>query len=92
MAAITHTCPRDSRYTIEFDPAQCFPLDPGAGTPAMVYGPGGASATFGCAIDAGELDLGEHELPPNVLRWLQSMEEDVLLWTEQAFATAGARK
>lgn len=67
-------CPADRRYSLHLDPSQCFPDDPGAGAPAMIYGPRGASGTYGCASDTGELDCGDHEMPPAVLRWLQSEE------------------
>lgn len=70
----TITCPHDGRYSLKLDPSQCFPEDPGAGTPAMVYGPRGVSGTYGCAVETGELECGEHVLPPAVLRWLQSDE------------------
>ena len=74
-----HTCPTNRHYRIELDPKEAVPDDPGQGTPAMVYGPNGASGTFDCVCDTGEMSMGDHEqsLPPGVLRWLESMGEYV---------------
>lgn len=49
--------------------------DPGASTPAMLYGPRDACATFLCALDTGETDDGP--LPATVLRWLEQNESEV---------------
>lgn len=69
----------DHRYTVVLDPAEVFPEDPGQGTPAMVYGPGNASGTFNCAMGEGELVCGpvDHELPSNVMCWLESIAGEV---------------
>lgn len=70
----TIECPFDGRYQIRLDSDQVFPKDPGNGTPAVVHGPGGATATLGCAADTGELleaSGAVHEIPTRVLKWLQ---------------------
>lgn len=81
-----HTCPADRRYRIELDPKEAVPDDPGQGTPAMVYGPHGASGTFDCVNDTGELD--EQSLPPAVLSWLEGMEEYVNDYVDAAYDAA----
>lgn len=56
------------------DSREVYPDDPGNGTPAVVDGPGGASATLWCAADTGELmgdDGGAQEIPARALAWLQ---------------------
>lgn len=74
--AFTLVCPHDPHYRVELDPAEVFPDDPGQGTPAMLYGPHGTSATFLCASDTGEIG-GTEAIPPVVLDWLASIEERV---------------
>lgn len=80
----------DHRYTVVLDPAEVFPEDPGQGTPAMVYGPGNASGTFFCAMGEGELVCGpvDHELPSNVMRWLESIAGEVDTFLNSATAEA----
>lgn len=66
-------CPADARFYVILDETQVFPDDPGAGTPAMVYGPGGAQATLNAAVNMGELtaDSGETvDVPRRVQDWL----------------------
>lgn len=65
----------DSRYRVSLDSKEVFPDDPGNGTPAMVTGPGDATATLWCAADTGELiapDNSVHDIPAGPLHWLQS--------------------
>lgn len=74
---VTIPCPTDKRYFIELDPAEVFTDDPGQGTPEMVYGPDGASGTYACATDTGELTCGDSAatsaaIPQSVLAWLDS--------------------
>ncbi len=66
--------------TLELDPAEVFPDDPGAGTPALVVwkGPYGEefTATLAYAADMGHLD-GKYffyELTPEQRDWLYSDE------------------
>jgi len=75
----TLVCPTDSRYRIELDASEIYPDDPGNGTPAMVYGPTGASGTYECVLDNGEMDShsGAVEVPPSVQRWLDDMFDHV---------------
>lgn len=93
MGKETLKCPKDSRYRVELDASEAYPNDPGQGTPAMVYGPKGASATFFCALDTGEMDSheGPHEIPSNIYRWLESVEERVDGFVSRAFEDARAR-
>lgn len=83
----THFCPANHAYHIVLDHREAMPDDPGSGTPAMVYGPEGTSATFFCALNEGELDC--HQLPDNVSRWLESMEDYVGDYVELAFENKG---
>lgn len=64
-------------WRVELDSAQIFPNDPGAGTPAMVYSPSGASGTYWCVADTGEIDCGAEECDPAVAEWLNSIEDQV---------------
>lgn len=61
---------------IELDRGEIFPDDPGAGTPAMVY-LREHHATYGCALDTGELSLGDVRLSGAQLKWLESVIDDV---------------
>ncbi|MDH0071253.1 hypothetical protein N7359_01685 [Stenotrophomonas maltophilia] len=91
MKKQTLTCTTDPRYTVELDYTEAHPDDPGAGTPAMVYGPNGTSGTFFCVRDTGWLNEGErngHEVPPGVERWLEEKEELVDEYVNVAFAYA----
>lgn len=87
----THFCPANHAYHIVLDHREAMPDDPGSGTPAMVYGPQGTSATFFFALDGGELggELDYHQLPSNVSRWLESMEDHVGDYVERAFENKG---
>ena len=83
----TLTCPADRRFTLVMDPTEIFPDDPGNGTPLMVYGPRGASGTFDCALNTGELSCGDRDLdlPQDVLNWLASDAVDAAIaafWEE----------
>lgn len=67
---------------LELDASQIFPEDPGQGTPFMVVHASGASATFCCACNEGELDCGEYQLSPAQMGWLHDLAEteQVLRW------------
>ena len=84
----THVCPANSAYKVVLDFNEAVPDDPGAGTPAMVYGPKDTSGTFYCALDTGELD--EQQLPTRVSRWLEAMTEHVDEYLDRAFDSAAA--
>lgn len=77
----TLTCPANRLYTLVMDPTEIFPDDPGNGTPLMVYGPRGASGTFDCALNTGELSCGDRDLdlPQGVLDWLASDAVDAAI-------------
>lgn len=69
----------DTRYQVHLDSQQVFPDDPGNGTPAIVTGPGGATATLWCAADTAELiapDNSVHDIPAGALHWLQTEATD----------------
>lgn len=94
LQLVTLTCPADPRYRVELDHREAFPNDPGAGTVAMVYGPRNTSGTWGCVSDTGVLNEGEangHDLPPAVVRWMDSIEDQVDAYTNAAFEQAGAQ-
>ena len=70
-------------WSLVLDSSEIIADDPGAGTPAIVNGPGGASATYWCAIDTGELDgPGGVEIPRTVLAWLNDHEATVAAFLE----------
>lgn len=73
------TIPLGNGWRLELDRAQVFPDDPGQGTPAMVYGPRGESATFQCALCEGEADAGAGyvAIPGAVMRALEAAEGDM---------------
>lgn len=75
----THICPAHPGYKLVLDPSEIFPDDPGQGTPAMVYGPRGASGTYHVAVMQEEIlnDYGCTPVPPPVLRWLESVTDYV---------------
>lgn len=62
------------RISLELDPREYFPDDPGQGTPAMVYLHKNnemiASATFWCANGTGWVD--EYKLTTAEMNWLDS--------------------
>jgi hypothetical protein len=77
----------DLKLVLEQD--QCFPENPGLGTPAMVYltnEDGESSATYWCAADTGEVD--GYTLTERQAKWLNSkakkVEEYVDKWYELA--------
>lgn len=63
------------------DTSEVFPDDPGRGTPAMVYNSRGASATFTCALNEGELDNSEtgfmNRLSDRQIDWLWEINKEV---------------
>lgn len=59
-------------YRLELDSREIVPDDPGAGTPALLWGPNKQTATFWCALDSGELGDGS-EIPESVMKWLDRM-------------------
>lgn len=72
-------------YRLVLDASQIIPDDPGAGTPAVVYGPRDSSATFWCAVNEGVVSNSREdiEIPARVLRWLASNEELVSEWIDE---------
>lgn len=71
--------------TIELNQGEVFPLDPGQGTPAMVYRNKGlcdeCSGTYWCVTDTGEFIStsgdGEAILTPAELQWLEAKRTEV---------------
>jgi hypothetical protein len=61
--------------------AQVFKEDPGRGTPAMVYNERGASATWSCAINEGELDNRKtgfiNHITDKQNDWLWSLSKEI---------------
>ena len=58
--------------------SECYPSDPGQGTPAMVYmntSEGVVSGTYFCVMDTGSVD--GYPLSDNLYRWLESHEGEV---------------
>lgn len=75
---------KSSAYGIEIvlDASQIFPGDPGMGTPAIVK-KGRHTATFHCALDTGELGLGDYTLTKEESDWLASKESEVDAFMEE---------
>lgn len=64
---------------------EVYPDDPGNGTPAMVCGPFGKSATFWCAADTGEAtdNRGEtFDIPFSVQRAIDRATDEVNAYVE----------
>lgn len=78
-ATMTLTCPHDPIWRIELDRNEVFPDDPGAGTPAMLYGPRDSSATYYCALDTEEIWNAREciAIPRRVLDWMSAQEFNV---------------
>ena len=77
--------------TIQLDPSQCCPKDPGAGEPIVIRC-GRASATYCCARNEGwRLDCGDYELTPEQVRWLDSVDAALSDWDRRACALAKSR-
>jgi hypothetical protein len=77
--------------SIELDPSQAFPDDPGMGTPALVVKKVGRKTYTGswtCANDMGELDCGEYVLTENELEWLSKQDDEVTKAVDAMFAAA----
>ena len=79
MDTKTLTCPHAPIWRIELDRCEVFPDDPGAGTPAMLYGPRDSSATFFCALDTEEIsnDAECIDIPRLVLDWMSAEEFNI---------------
>lgn len=75
---------RFGKLCIELDPQEIFPDDPGQGAPCMVY-KDKHSATYNCALDTGELDLGEYTLSTEEWDWLASQSDRVDSWLDSAY-------
>lgn len=60
------------------DRNEVYPDDPGAGAPAIVLTANGKyCATYWCAINEGELELGGYQLSDKQLDWLYSLEDEI---------------
>ncbi|WP_445392394.1 hypothetical protein ACUDTL_16920 [Stenotrophomonas pavanii] len=79
MEAKTLICPHDPIWRVELDRREVFPDDPGAGTPAMLYGPRDSSATFYCALDTEEISNDREciDIPRLVLDWMSAQEFNI---------------
>ncbi len=66
-------------WRLVLDPAQIIPDDPGAGTPAMVYGPEGEEGTFLAVLENDEIARGDDwvAIPEDVGTWLALRRDDV---------------
>tara|TARA_R100000458_G_scaffold15199_1_gene12939 strand:- start:850 stop:1095 length:246 start_codon:yes stop_codon:yes gene_type:complete len=63
---------------VELDRNEVYPDDPGAGAPAIVSVANGKFvATYWCAINEGELELGAYQLSDKQLDWLYSLEDEI---------------
>ena len=70
-------------YSIDLDPSQIFPDNPGEGTPAIVYSKGWKrSASYWCAVETGEVD--GVEISPKVVAWLEDLEGTIEAMMEEA--------
>ena len=65
---------------VELDSREIHADDPGAGTPAIVLSDFGYSATYDCAVDAGELENSRGEfkkLTKKQIEWLEKIQDEV---------------
>jgi len=80
----------NGNLTLVLEQAECFPADPGQGTPAMVYlkkvGEFERSGTFWCCTEEGELD--GYPLAKSHLKWLESKADEVEKYTEAWYTLA----
>ncbi len=90
MSATTKTFYGPNGIRLELDASEIVPDNPGEGTPAMVYC-GRYSATYGCAMDTGELTDGgdTYDLSQHQLNYLSAMEDRVNEFLEQPAETEG---
>ena len=66
---------KNGAWRLVLDSDEVVPNDPGAGAPAMVYGPDAAWVTFWCALGEGVACNKRHEdvlIPRGVLAWLEA--------------------
>lgn len=80
---MTHKMYGPQGIWIKLDTDEIFPADPGMGTPVLVgLGPesGAATASYGCAVENGELSCGATTLTPGQWRWLCEQEVVVDEW------------
>jgi hypothetical protein len=74
---------------IELDADQCFPKDPGNGTPVMVYGAKpDQHATWNFAIGTGTYSGDDSAIGRETMRWLLAEEQYVEAWLDAAWALA----
>lgn len=79
MARETLRGPDGIRIVLDSD--EIFPDDPGAGTPAMVYGRGKEQyGTFWYACDTGSFSGDNSAISKAGLKWLQELEDQVNAW------------
>lgn len=66
---------------VVLDKSEVFKDDPGNGTPAMVYNMSGASATYNCAVNEGELENNYtgnmNQLSEKQIEWLIEIESEI---------------
>lgn len=62
--------------TLELDPEQVFPEDPGQGTPALVCFPNGDTGTYNCVTCEGETADGTPATQEQ-LDWLMTFEDKI---------------
>lgn len=89
---------------IDLDPTQCYPDDPGAGTPVILrmdvpragYEDDDdplmeeASCTWGFYLGDGTIE--DYPVPNNMKQWLESVEGQISNWLDKAFDLAAGDK
>jgi hypothetical protein len=79
---------------VHLDASQIYPENPGEGTPIIIEHPeGDDTASWGCGYEGGNLDdvlperFGDRERR-GVMRWLDSISEQVEAWENHHYALA----
>lgn len=65
-------------WTLECDPNEVYPNDPGMGTPLLIIAPNGSTVTLACGLDVGETDCGGKntvQITAPVMCWLESIQD-----------------
>ena len=70
-------------YRLELDSSEIDPDNAGSGTPALLYGPHGRTATYWHALSSGECGECGDDIPDGVMRWLDRLAPTVDAFLER---------
>jgi hypothetical protein len=82
----TYTFKCHGTWTLECNPSEVYPNDPGMGTPLLVIAPNGETSTLACTMSEGVISGDDQSVPAPVMRWLAEIEGDaeVYVYGEQS--------